>query len=213
MIVKVYGMRHGEKETGPNQDLVGLSKEGKRQVCASVINNLMGIEFDALYCSQKFRALQTVVEAVSVLPKRNNNMGVETRLGFDYTGAPDLDKFGKFTAEVKSRSEQEKRPITIGLWREVAPKTVDFLSNRVWQEIYQIAKTYHSTRKNEVNMFVGSHSPTIELASNDLNMPILKEADIVLYTVVVSEDITGMKIRQISTTYISRGDISVHPVG
>jgi len=206
-VVNVYVMRHGEKGSGPN-DLAVLTGAGREQVMKSAQNNLTDITFDGLFCSLKFRALETVVCATSVLPDRNNGLGVKAQEEFDYSSAPDLERFKELSAEVEKRSESEKRPATVALWQEVAPAMISHLRKKITDAIVTAAiEVAEDSAKDEDNILVGCHSPSSELAClNPEKMPMLRESDIVKYTVEVYKGHNkpgGGKI--VSSKYISRG--------
>lgn len=200
---RVYIMRHGPKEGDQ------LTEEGVRCVQVSAVTNLAGIEFDALFCSKKFRTLQTVVAAVGVLPGANRGLGIETREGFDFINAPDIDRWKELSAEVNRLAEASGQPATVALWAQVAPAYVNHIRPQVTAEILRVSKeTLQSISVNEANILVGCHGPLSELACLDMNsMLAVREADIVCYEVRISDvillDDLGAEI--ISSTYISRG--------
>lgn len=207
-----FVQRHGQKAPGPN-DLALLTEEGRKQVMQSALNNLSGLTFDALYCSLKFRTLETVVCATSVLENKNNGKSVITMEGFDYSSAPDLDKFNDFAAEVKRRSIEENRPINVALWMMVAPTMIDYMRGQMIVTIKDVAiETVRNNYddKNELYVLVGCHSPVSELACVDLStMPMLQEADMIKYTVEVDSDNgwdgAGVFATIISSEYVPRG--------
>lgn len=212
-IVNVFIMRHGEKEDGKkigiSNDLTSLTPLGVEQVINSAKTNLFGIIPDALYCSLKYRAAQTVLTACSVLPNRNNGCSVIALDGFDYSSAPNLNLYSQYTAEAEKRVKSGEKE-TVAMWMDIAPEMVRHLREKIQQTIIKVAYVVpRSSRKEEYNIIVGCHSPSSELAALDpVTMFMLREADIVKYTVMVGpcriyEDYSVAKI--IASEYIPRG--------
>ena len=165
------------------------------------------VEFDALFCSKKFRTLQTVVCAVSVLEGANRGLSIEAREGFDYIDAPDIARWKEISAAVKELAAGQHP--TVAVWAQVAPAYVNHIRPRVTAEILKVSvETLRRTGKDEADILVGCHGPLSELACLDMNsMRALREADIVCYEVhihdIVLLDDPGAEI--ISSTFIHRG--------
>ncbi|MEK9151324.1 MAG: hypothetical protein AAB547_01690 [Patescibacteria group bacterium] len=199
-------MRHGQKESGGNSDLARLTKNGRLQVMSSAANNIKHIGFDALYASCKFRTLETVVSAVSVLPNRNNKLSINTDIGFDYTGAPGLDQFKQASEEVSLLALG--KPVTVAMWMAVAPEMIGFLRERFTRTLLATAHYHHAgaigrkETKGMLNILVASHSPVGELACLDPETtPMLREADIMRYTI----DVLPRETKIVEVQYIPRG--------
>jgi hypothetical protein len=207
-IVNIYAMRHGRKntESGPN-DLTLLSAEGEKQVLTSAQNNFNGFSFDGLYCSKKFRTLQTVTLICSILPNRNCGMGIETRDGFDYSGAPDLHCFNDDEQRILAGCAKLGVSATIADWEMASPRMVNFLRSRLTNDLHDIAiKHAQMTNKDSSMILVGSHTVVAELACVDSSkMFPLREADIIRYSieVIINQEEAFAEI--ISSDFIDRG--------
>jgi hypothetical protein len=208
--VNLYVMRHGHKDagSGPN-DLALLSKMGEEQVLNSTRRNLMGLDFHGLYCSLKYRTLQTVVLATSLLKRRNNGLGIAARIGFDYEGAPDLgEQFIHDKKKIEQKAKEQDVRVSIGMWRDVSPRMVDFLRIRLIHEIEGIAVNHclEDNKDEEINILSGSHEVVGELACVDpISMPPMREADIVKYVLNVERTQGDIGAEIISSEYIDRG--------
>jgi broad specificity phosphatase PhoE len=204
--VKIVVMRHGEKTAAtperPN-DLTELTPKGMQQVIDSATNNLLGYTPDALFCSLKYRAMQTVLLMTSVLPGRNGGLSIIADNRFDYSDAPDLKNFGDWEKEAKRRVVDEEQKETIAMWLDIAPQTIGYLREKITKAIWNTAIEIASKGdKEEYTVFVGCHSPVSEVACLDpRSMPRLQEADLVVYTVNVNEDSATI----VGSEYISRG--------
>jgi broad specificity phosphatase PhoE len=210
--VKIVVMRHGEKTAATperSNDLSELTPKGVQQVVDSATNNLLGYKPDALYCSLKYRAMQTVLGMTSVLPGRNGGLSIIADNRFDYSDAPDLKNFGDWEKEAKRRVAEEDKKETIEMWLDIAPTAVGFLRNKITESLKMTAVEIASTSdKDEYTVFVGCHSPVAETACvNPADMPRLQEADIVVYTVEVYDyDPLGGSVADIvASEYIPRG--------
>ena len=210
MSIGIYVMRHGAKETGVDNDLARLTKEGCAQVKRSAANNLVDVQFSALYCSEKFRALQTIACAVSALPERNNGLGIKTEIGFDYTGAPDLEQYGWMSKEVAMVATSSGQQPTVAMWMETAPAMIAFLRERFTKTLLAVAHYEHvgvvggrDIRSiSAINILIASHSPVAELACMEPeNTPMLHEADIMKYTI----DVYTREMVITDVKYIPRG--------
>lgn len=208
MRINVFVIRHGQKESGGNNNLARLTKEGRFQVLHSAAKNLKHVEFDALYASCKFRTLETIVSAVSVLPQRNAGLTIHTDIGFDYTGAPGLDQYEQASKEVMLLSLGSRNPVTVATWMEVAPEMIGFLRDRFTKKLIATARYHHvgaigrKEAKGVINILVGSHSPVGELACLEPETtPMLREADIMRYTI----DVLPRETKIVEAQYIPRG--------
>ena len=207
-MIFAYVMRHGQKETGGHNNLARLTNAGKSQVMHSATSNLQNVQFDALYCSWKFRALETAVYAVSVLPSRNDKLSIITDIGFDYTGAPGLDQYEQASKEVALLAQDKGKPVTVAMWMAVAPEMIGFLRERFTKTLLATAHYHHvgaigrKEAKGTINIFVASHSPVGELACLDPeNTPTLHEADIMRYII----DVLPHETKIVESQYIPRG--------
>jgi broad specificity phosphatase PhoE len=199
-VARVYIQRHGDKDGDK------LSPLGIQQVVDSVITNLAGIEFHSLYASKKYRTLQTVVYAVGVLEGTNRGLGIETREGFDFIGAPDIDRWKEISAAVKELAGD--KPATVAMWAQAAPVYVSHIRPRITAEILKVAtETLQRTGNAEVNILVGCHGPLSELACLDMDtMPALQEADIVLYEIHITDFVDDdLRASIVASTHIPRG--------
>lgn len=206
--VIAYVMRHGAKESGVPNDLARLTEEGREQVCRSAARNLRDVQFDALYCSQKFRALETIACAVATLPDRNSGLGIHALTGFDYTGAPDLDRYGWASKEVALIAKNAGTEPMVAMWMDAAPEMISFLRERFTKTLLTVARYEHigavgrKEIKPTINILVASHSPVAELACVDPEKTLmLREADIMKYVIDV-------RLREITITaseYMLRG--------
>ncbi|MFH1284687.1 MAG: phosphoglycerate mutase family protein [Candidatus Peregrinibacteria bacterium] len=208
--VNVYVMRHGQKQSGVDGDLAALTEIGRKQVIDSAAKNLVGIKFDGLYCSLKFRALETVVCAISVLPEKNNGLSVIAREAFDYSASiPDIKQYFKLSARVNELAKERDQPITVALWNEVTPEIIGHFAKKMHHGIIHAAweVTEDKPRQIEFNVLIGCHSPGSELVTLDPeNTPLLREADIFFYRVELSDETgTGGRFQLTESRLIDRG--------
>jgi broad specificity phosphatase PhoE len=210
--VKIVVMRHGEKQDGKalgiSNDLVTLTQAGAAQVVQSATNNLIGYVPDALRCSKKYRAMETVLLMTSVLPLKNNGVSIIAEEGFDYSDMPGIKNFGTWEAEAKKRVAEGQKE-TMAMWLDIAPEAIGYMREKMSNALLKTAiEVVEKGDKDEYIVFVGNHSPVAETACVDpAVMPRLREADIVVYTVDVEhvpggDDFAG-KIT--ASDYIPRG--------
>ncbi len=203
--VNVYVMRHGQKQSDVDGDLAALSETGRKQVIDSAAKNLVGIKFDGLYCSLKFRALETVVCAVSALPERNNGLSVIAKEAFDYSSSiTDIKRYFKLSARVAELAKERDQPITVALWSEVAPEMIGHFAKKIHHGIVHAAweMVEEKPRQTEFNILIGCHSPGSELVTLDLeHTTMLREADIMQYVV----NLNGPETKIVASRYIDRG--------
>lgn len=193
--VIIYVMRHG------NKDGDRLTAEGFGQVRRSAQENLAGIKFDMVYCSMKNRALQTVETAIKELGI--NGIDIQQRLGFDYEGAPSLERADDWQKAVTELANGGK--IMISHWKSVAPEFASFVANRFREELKKVVCELVAAHPDQeaFQVLIGSHTPVAELVKFEGDFPTLGEADIVRYTLNYIEahnDISGVEF--ISKEYI-----------
>jgi broad specificity phosphatase PhoE len=201
--VNIYGMRHGDK----NGD--ALTKEGREQVAMSCVKNFGGIPLHGYYSSLRKRGFETADLAMANTRPAFHLMKIRRRAAFDYCLAPGITDTKAVTEGEKAyRKEHNIEKETIGTWGKGAPAWTDFLRGRVYQGLKDVATEQAFDAEGNVtrNVFIGSHSPTIELAVTDPNFPRLREADMVYYqfiAVKTNGEITSVSLEAVS--FIDRG--------
>ncbi|OGI22583.1 MAG: hypothetical protein A2194_01825 [Candidatus Moranbacteria bacterium RIFOXYA1_FULL_44_8] len=201
--VNIHGMRHGDKDGDT------LTEKGKEQVAKSARKNLAGISIDAYYSSLRTRAFETADVVYETIGSKTEVEIAHRRAAFDFCGAPGITNTKAVTEGEKAyREEHGIEKETVGTWRQGAPAWTDFLRGRVYQGLKDVATEQAFDAKGNAvkNVFIGSHSPTIELAVADPNFPRLREADMVLYRFIVVKtngEITSVNLETVD--YIDRG--------
>lgn len=179
MRILFYVMRHGEKDSNPDNTKALLTKNGEEQVKKSAINNLLGINFSLVCSSDIERAKQTAqIVATEIAIKEDVIQFSE----FGFQGAPDLDKFKEHAKQVDSIKKQD-RP-TVADWEKISPNFIQYVRKNFEAGIIKVASSMSGKPGSTHNVFVASHSPTGETASPTPDSTLtLREADIVMYTV------------------------------
>lgn len=203
ILLNIYGMRHGEKTGGG--DFALLTNDGIQQVIRSAQKNLCGIEFHGLYSSGKARANQTVAccQTVGICG------GIEDLNEFDYSDCPFLDRYAEYSTKAQELAKGEH--VAVGHWREAAPEYTNYFRARLILAFEEIALGLHmvdDTYSPQYNILVGNHSPLIELAAPADEFPLLREADIIRYTVEVeysAKTLLEYKSKIINAVFLDRG--------
>lgn len=191
-IIMVWFMRHGKKEK-TDHDNAKLTEQGTKDVKKSAEKNLVGVKFERMFCSLRNRTRETAEIVARVTG--NNDVRIESKNGFDFAGAPNLNNISDCVTEIEKLSKDRKKQVTIALWRKVAPEMMEFFRRNVTEEIIRIANKIGGGEK--YNIFVSSHGLIIE-AISPVDLPIIQEADIVRYVV----EVDGCKIKVLSSEYI-----------
>ena len=185
--VHYWVMRHGQKD--PDKD--ALSDKGFEQVKASAKHNLSSVKFDAAFFSGMHRVKET---AETVLSTVGQSLPLTADQGFGFGWAADEKRwpYKEATNQVeaaKAAGAQE----TADLWMEKWPPALMVRGRLLGSLLYRAQALADSVKKDTINVLVGSHSPTSELAALDpKNTPRLRETDVIHYVVEVGDD--GPKI-------------------
>ena len=201
--VNIYGMRHGDKDGD------ALSTKGGVQVADSCLKNLADIAFHGYYSSLRKRGLQTAeVAKANTAAFTFSDLTIHRRAAFDYCAAPGVTNTKVVAEAEKAYRVRHGSEETLETWFQGSSEWTRFLRNRVLQGLKDVAteQAFDAGDYAMRNVFIGSHSPTIELAANDFSFPRLREADIIHYRFLVTKEngeITDVSLK--STTYIPRG--------
>lgn len=210
--VVMYAMRHGERTpaTAPGQEPADeLTALGIQQVKRAAQNRLVDVTFDAAYYSGMNRAEQTVTEALvaigmgDVVPKANEGFGYEwatkaTGVNPEYLAVRPVEK-----AIGEACKAEGKKPM-VADWLNSPWRPAWAIRGRFYQTLLDVAVSEAMDTEegtDEVNVLIGSHSPTAELAAVDPStMPRLGLADMVKY--VVEVDIETGDAKLVSSEYL-----------
>jgi broad specificity phosphatase PhoE len=180
-------MRHGQKD--PDKD--ALSEKGFDQVKASAKHTLGNVKFDAAFYSGMQRVKET---AETVLSTLGQNLPLTADQGFGFGWAADEKRWPykdatNMVEDAKKGGAQE----TADLWMEKWPPALMVRGRLLATLMFRAQALADSIKKDSINVLVGSHSPTSELAALDpKNTPRLRETDVIHYEVQVADD--GPKI-------------------
>ncbi len=185
--VHFWVMRQGHKD--PDKD--PLSDKGFEQVKASAKHNLSNVKFDAAFFSGMHRVKQT---AETVLSTLGQSLPLTADQGFGFGWAADETRWPykeatNMVEAAKAAGAQE----TADLWMEKWPPALMVRGRLLGSLLYRAQARADSVKKDTINVLIGSHSPTSELAALDpKNTPRLRETDVIHYVVEVGDD--GPKI-------------------
>ncbi len=182
--VNFYVMRHGKK--GGDR----LTEEGFQMVQRSAQMHLSGIPIHAALYSGMNRTLQTVNHALNVAGAAD--VPVEIDYGFGYSWA-----IGDPNCSVYKRAEYRFDPLpndqsvlkTVGDCLKYWPPSRIY-RHRIRGALLSQAEamSFRFPDNDTVNVLVGSHSPTAEMAAG-YDFPRLQEADIVLYVINIFDNV------------------------
>lgn len=185
--VHYWVMRHGQKD--PDKD--ALTDKGFEMAKAAAKHNLSNVTFDAAFFSGMQRVKETAETVLSTLGQK---LSLTADQGFGFGWAADEKRWPYKDAtnsveEAKKGGAQE----TADLWMEKWPPALMVRGRLLATLLFRAQALADSIKKDSINVLVGSHSPTSELAALDpRNTPRLRETDLIHYEVQVADD--GPKI-------------------
>lgn len=185
--VHFWVMRHGQKD--PDKD--ALSDKGFEQVKASAKHNLSNVKFDAAFFSGMHRVKET---AETVLSTLGQSLPLTADQGFGFGWAADEKRwpYKEATNQVEA-AKAAGATETADLWMEKWPPALMVRGRLLGSLLYRAQALADSVKKDTINVLIGSHSPTSELAALDpKNTPRLRETDVIQYVVEVGDE--GPKI-------------------
>jgi broad specificity phosphatase PhoE len=185
--VNFWVIRHGHKD--PEKD--ALSDKGFEQVKASAKHNLNNVKFDAAFFSGMHRVKET---AETVLSTLGQNVPLTADQGFGFGWAADEKRwpYKEATNQVEAAKAAGAEE-TADLWMEKWPPALMVRGRLLGSLLYRAQALADSVKKDEINVLVGSHSPTSELAALDpKTTPRLRETDVMKYVVEIGNE--GPKI-------------------
>lgn len=185
--VHFWVMRHGQKD--PDKD--ALSDKGFEQVKASAKHNLSNVKFDAAFFSGMQRVKET---AETVLSTLGQSLPLTADQGFGFGWAADEKRWPYKEATNQVEAAKAAGAVeTADLWMEKWPPALMVRGRLLGSLLYRAQALADSVKKDTINVLIGSHSPTSELAALDpQNTPRLRETDVIQYVVEVGDQ--GPKI-------------------
>lgn len=172
MYVRFWVMRHGQKAGD------ALTVLGREQVEQAARRLLMGVTFRAAFHSGMERARQTVEEALQAIGQAD--VPVEAEKGFGYAWALDELNF-----PIEAAKKHLPQTPTVADWLFAWPPAQIIRERFIATLVYRACEIAegHFGDVGTINVLVGSHSPTGELAcDNPSEMEPLREAEVIVYT-------------------------------
>ncbi len=189
-IVNFWVIRHGEKRL----DEDALSETGVEQVKETTRRFLRNLTFQAVFYSGMKRTKETVeivLETLGFLPKTIGYPLILAEEGFGYEWAIKEQPLSPIICKTMER----RKKITVADWLRIWPGAL-LIRGRMLGTVLGWARTLANQfpQEQEINVLVGSHSPTGELAAINLSTETLSYASLIQYIIEYDEETDMAKL-------------------